>query len=350
MGTNHSNSAHFNNLGTTEKTVTLEEIAMELQTKQPPELEFSMPEVEESLTAYLSAIGGAIIGLLLTLLVLAIWNGGTLNFTNTSKVNALEAGMTAVSSDLDGINTNVDALGERILVLEQEAGAVAALQKSLATLDTSLSDLDRSLSDQGIHISELDSAVSDLQVTRRNFDLFTAALTQALAMMDSETSAATPVNDTASGATRQENTQAVEAVPTTTASQASNVQSSEEATLALSPAEPLAIESADVAPDALLVYLYLDANADGVFDNTENFIAGATFTLSTPDGRAVAVAENDGTAGTLFGDLDAGDYTVSVEDVQGYLLASQNSAGITIEPEAEAGQIIYFAVVTTAGD
>ena len=58
---------------------------MELQTKQPPELEFSMPEVEESLTAYLSAIGGAIIGLLLTLLVLAIWNGGTLNFTNISK-------------------------------------------------------------------------------------------------------------------------------------------------------------------------------------------------------------------------------------------------------------------------
>ena len=183
---------------------------MELQTKQPPELEFSMPEVEESLTAYLSAIGGAIIGLLLTLLVLAIWNGGTLNFTNTSKVNALEAGMTAVSSDLDGVNTNIDALGERIVVLEQEAGAVAALHKSLATLDTSLSDLDRSLSDQGIHISELDSAVSDLQVTRRNFDLFTAALTQALAMMDSETSAATPVDEIASGATRQENTQAVD--------------------------------------------------------------------------------------------------------------------------------------------
>ena len=134
---------------------------MELQTKQPPELEFSMPEVEESLTAYLSAIGGAIIGLLLTLLVLAIWNGGTLNFTNTSKVNALDAGLTAVSSDLDGVNTNVDALGERILVLEQEAGAVAALQKSLTTLDSSLSDLDRSSSEQGIHLSNWTPAVSD---------------------------------------------------------------------------------------------------------------------------------------------------------------------------------------------
>ena len=134
---------------------------MELQTKQPPELEFSMPEVEESLTAYLSAIGGAVIGLLLTLLVLAIWNGGTLNFTNTSKVNALQAGLTRVNTDLETVNTSVDTLGERLVVLEQEAGAVAALQNSLATLDSSLTTLDSSLSDQGIHIDELDTAVAD---------------------------------------------------------------------------------------------------------------------------------------------------------------------------------------------
>ena len=142
---------------------------MELQTKQPPELEFSMPEVEESLTAYLSAIGGAVIGLLLTLLVLAIWNGGTLNFTNTSKVNALQAGMSAAATDLQAVNTSVDALGQRLVVLEQEAGSVAALQQSLATLDNSLADLDQSLDDQGIHLSELDTAVADLQVTPTEF-------------------------------------------------------------------------------------------------------------------------------------------------------------------------------------
>ena len=163
---------------------------MELQTKQPPELEFSMPEVEESLTAYLSAIGGAVIGLLLTLLVLAIWNGGTLNFTNTSKVNALQAGLTDVATDLETVNASVNALGGRLVVLEQEAGAVAALQKSLAALDTSLAGLDRSLGDQGIHLSELDTAVADLQTTRRNFDLFIAALSQALAQMETGSSAA----------------------------------------------------------------------------------------------------------------------------------------------------------------
>ncbi len=323
---------------------------MELQTKQPPELEFSMPEVEESLTAYLSAIGGAIIGLLLTLLVLAIWNGGTLNFTNTSKVNALDAGLTAVSSDLDGVNVNVDALGERILVLEQEAGAVAALQKSLTTLDSSLSDLDRSLSDQGIHLSELDTAVSDLQVTRRNFDLFTAALTQALQLMESESSAAPPANNDASGNSSRNDSQAAAAVTSPTTAKATNSQSTDETKPALVPTEPVTVVSGEVAPDGLLVYLFLDANADGVFDDTEDTVAGATFTLSTPDGRAVAVAENDGTVGVLFGDLNAGDYTITVEDLQGYELASQNSAGFKIDPEAEAGQIIYFAVVASAAD
>jgi hypothetical protein len=349
---------------------------MELQTKQPPELEFSMPEVEESLTAYLSAIGGAIIGLLLTLLILAIWNGGTLNFTNISKVNALEAGLTDVAADLDGVNTSFDALGERIVVLEQEAGAVSALQKSLVTLDASLSELDRSLSDQGIHISELDSAFADLQITRRNFDLFTAALTEALALMEKEASAAAPFGDASDGRPAQErrtsatdptslerqaatstastspadNAQAVESSASSTTSDVSSAQTSAEAQPTQILAEPVTVISEDVAPDSLLVYLFLDVNANGQFDEDENFIAGATITLTSPDGRAVAAENSVGSAGTLFEELIAGDYMVTVDDVQGYVLASQRNAAVNIEQEADAGHIIYFAVVTTAGD
>ncbi|MYC96718.1 MAG: hypothetical protein F4X14_17260, partial [Caldilineaceae bacterium SB0661_bin_32] len=193
---------------------------MELQTKQPPELEFSMPEVEESLTAYLSAIGGAIIGLLLTLLVLAIWNGGTLNFTNISRVNALDAGLTDVAADLETVNANVDALGERLIVLEQESGAVAALQKSLVELDASLAELDRTLSDQGIQLGQLDTAVEDLQVTRRNFDLFTAALTDALAQMETGATTAQSESGGASQRTRS-------APPTTSASRTDDRQTSD---------------------------------------------------------------------------------------------------------------------------
>lgn len=330
---------------------------MELQTKQPPELEFSMPEVEESLTAYLSAIGGAIIGLLLTLLVLAIWNGGTLNFTNISRVNALDAGLTDVAADLETVNANVDALGERLIVLEQESGAVAALQKSLAELDTSLAELDRTLSDHGIQLGQLDTAVEDLQVTRRNFDLFTAALTDALAQMETGATAAQSDSGAASQRTRSapptasasrtyaRQTADSKALTTETASQTSDTAQ---------PARPLpqpaVVVSEEVAPDALLVYLFLDGNADGLFDADENLIAGATVTLTSPDGRAVAAENNVGSAGTLFEELNGGQFTVTVDEVQGYTLASLNSTAVDVDPEAGAGQIIYFAVITTAGN
>ncbi|MDE0198068.1 MAG: hypothetical protein OXK78_07730 [Caldilineaceae bacterium] len=328
---------------------------MELQTKQPPELEFSMPEVEESLTAYLSAIGGAIIGLLLTLLVLAIWNGGTLNFTNISRVNALEAGLTDVAGDLETVNTNVDALSERLILLEQEAGAVVALQKSLTDLDASLADLDSTLSAQGIRISELDSAVNDLQVTRRNFDLFTAALTDALSQMEASASAAQSDTQAASRqsqpvSSRQNDDRAAASTRSSASTRQAASQPVEQAQPALPYPEPASVLSEDVAPDALLVYLFLDVNADGLFDSDENLIAGATVTLTSPDGRTVA-AENDvGSAGTRFEELNAGQYTISVEDVQGYTLASRSSTAVTVDPDAEAGRIVYFAVVTTVAD
>ncbi|MYC95573.1 MAG: hypothetical protein F4X14_11440 [Caldilineaceae bacterium SB0661_bin_32] len=106
----------------------------------------------------------------------------------------------------------------------------------------------------------------------------------------------------------------------------------------------------EVAPDALLVYLFLDGNADGLFDADENLIAGATVTLTSPDGRAVAAENSVGSAGTLFEELNAGEFTVTVDEVQGYTLASRNRTTVDVDPGAGAGQIIYFAVITTAGD
>lgn len=326
---------------------------MELQTKHPPELEFSMPEVEESLTAYLSAIGGAVIGLLLTLLVLAIWNGGTLNFTNASKVNALEAGLTDVAADVEMVNANFDSLGQRIVVLEQEAGAVAALQGSLAALDNSLTELDRTLNDQGIHLGELDSAVADLQVTRRNFDLFTAALADALALMESN---ASDPQQTGAPSQRSQSLQPSSESPSTDnagssiSTRTSNAPTETRTQPALALPEPVRVVDQDLAPDVLLIYLFLDVNADGTIDSDENLIAGASVILTAPDGRTVAPQINVGSGGALFETLAAGDYTVTVEDVQGYMLASQNTAAITVDPEAGAGQALYFPVVTTAVD
>lgn len=284
-----------------EETMSSEESVMESHhTQQPPELEFNMSESEESLTAYLSAIGGAVIGLLLTLLVLAIWNGGTLNFTNTSKVDALDANMTRVDENMAAMSTDLETLGERLAALEGEAGALAQLRDSLTTFDSSLAALDQSLSDQGIHITELDLAVAELQVTRRNFDTFTSALIQVLAEMETNQTGAAPV--------------------------------------------PMIVTSEDVAADTVLVYLFVDANANSVMDGNEIEVAGTTIALTGPEGESV-VAETSEDSGARFEELVSGEYTVSVEDALGYELVSASAVAVTINTEAEAGQIVYYAVM-----
>lgn len=289
-----------------EETMSSEESVMESHhTQQPPELEFNMSESEESLTAYLSAIGGAVIGLLLTLLVLAIWNGGTLNFTNTSKVDALDANMTRVDENMAAMSTDLETLGERLAALEGEAGALAQLRDSLTTFDSSLAALDQSLSDQGIHITELDLAVAELQVTRRNFDTFTSALIQVLAEMETNQTGAAPV--------------------------------------------PMIVTSEDVAADTVLVYLFVDANANSVMDGNEIEVAGTTIALTGPEGESV-VAETREDSGARFEELVAGEYTVSVEDALGYELVSASAVAVTINTEAEAGQIVYYAVMAGAGE
>lgn len=283
-----------------EETMSSEERVMESHhTQQPPELEFNMSESEESLTAYLSAIGGAVIGLLLTLLVLAIWNGGTLNFTNTSKVDALDATVTRVDENMAAVSTDLETLGERLAALEGEAGALAQLRDSLTTFDSSLAALDQSLSDQGIHITELDLAVAELQVTRRNFDTFTSALIQVLAEMETNQTGAAPV--------------------------------------------PMIVTSADVAADTVLVHLFVDANANSVMDGNEIEVAGTTIALTGPEGESV-VAETREDSGARFEELVSGEYTVSVEDALGYELVSASAVAVTINTEAEAGQVVYYAV------
>lgn len=293
-----------------EETMSSEESVMESHhTQQPPELEFNMSESEESLTAYLSAIGGAVIGLLLTLLVLAIWNGGTLNFTNTSKVDALDATVTRVDENMAAVSTDLETLGERLAALEGEAGALAQLRDSLTTFDSSLAALDQSLSDQGIHITELDLAVAELQVTRRNFDTFTSALIQVLAEMET-------------------NPTGVDAVAAPV---------------------PMIVTSADVAADTVLVYLFVDANANSVMDGNEIEVAGTTIALTGPEGESV-VAETREDSGARFEELVSGEYTVSVEDALGYELVSASAVAVTINAEAEAGQIVYYAVMAGAGE
>jgi hypothetical protein len=142
-------------------------------TEEPPKLEFARPN--ESLEALGAALGGAVLGVLATLLILAILNNGTLIF-NSAGSETLRANLTRIDENLGAVSHNVDVVSERLAALEGEEGAIGQLQGSLTTLDASLVALDEEVSRQGVVMEEL-------EVTRRNFDTFTAALAEALSNM-----------------------------------------------------------------------------------------------------------------------------------------------------------------------
>ncbi|RME58089.1 MAG: hypothetical protein D6790_12395 [Caldilineae bacterium] len=217
--------------------------ATESQAEHPPKLEFStVKEADESLEAYISAISGAVIGVLATLLILYILNGGTLRFTNSSQIEALEASLTRVDENVGAVNQNVDLVAQRLAALEGENGAISQMQASLANLDASLSDLDATLADQGMHLEELDQAVATLDVTRQQFDTFTAALVKALADMGKipadEAAPAEPAPESAAPAEAV----AVEEPAAESAAPAEAVAVEEPAAESAAPAEAVAVE------------------------------------------------------------------------------------------------------------
>lgn len=298
----------------------------EAHVEQPPKLEYSVKEADESLEAYISAISGAIIGVLATLLVLYILNGGTLRFTNPAKLTALEASLARVDENVGAVNENVEIVAARLAAMEGEAGVIGQLQTSLTDLDAALNT---AIAEQGGRMDALDESVAALEVTRKNFDTFTAALASALAEMGAVAApeaAAEPVS-------------AVEA-PAVEAPVAPAV--AEESSPIAATVTPAVAAHTDLAGDAVQVILFVDANGDGAMDADEAMLLGATVSLAPAEGEAVSVASAEN--GALFEALEAGEYTVSLGDVPGYALGGETSATVTVAADAEAGQVVYFAV------
>ncbi|MCB0116360.1 MAG: hypothetical protein KDD84_19815, partial [Caldilineaceae bacterium] len=133
--------------------------------EEPPKLEFARSS--ESLEAFGAALGGAVLGVLATLLILAIINNGTLRFTGAGG-ESLRASITRIDENLGAVSHNMDVIGSRLESIEGEGGALNQVQTSLSALDASLTALDEQVSSQGV-------AMAELEVTRRNFDTFTAA-------------------------------------------------------------------------------------------------------------------------------------------------------------------------------
>lgn len=134
----------------------------------------------DSLSMFLAAIGGAILGVLLTLLILAIVNGGTLTYAQSSNVTALEQTVTRVDANLGTLSSNVDVV----------AAEVAQIRNGLASAESSLRS---AVSSQSVQVAgvteqmeEVNAALVTLEQTRQRFDTFVSSLSKALAEVSAE--------------------------------------------------------------------------------------------------------------------------------------------------------------------
>lgn len=133
----------------------------------------------DSLTMFGAAIGGAVLGMLLTLLVLAIINGGTLSFSGGERLDILEASVAAIDENVGAVSYNVDVL----------AGQARSLQGQLAAVETSLRG---ELDNDRQNVAVLQTAVEELGRTSTQFTAFINALDEALASMRAEEATAAP--------------------------------------------------------------------------------------------------------------------------------------------------------------
>jgi hypothetical protein len=146
--------------------------------QEPPSLEYNAVR-NDSLTMFGAAIGGAVLGMLLTLLVLAVINGGTLSFSGGERLNVLEASVARIDENVGAVSTNVD-------IVAQQA---QSLQTQLATLEGDLGD---DIATVNTNIAELRGAVDTLNRSTSQFGTFLTALDQALSEATSAMEEAVP--------------------------------------------------------------------------------------------------------------------------------------------------------------
>jgi uncharacterized coiled-coil protein SlyX len=287
-----------------------ESLEINKSVEEAPELEYRTVS-HDSLSMFLAAIGGAVLGMLLTLLILALINGGTLSFSGGERLAVFEATLERVNENVGAVSANVDTVSQH----------AQSLTDQLATIEGSLR---AEIAAQGTEMEGISQAVTQLDQTRQQFDLFITALGEAMAAMQELQ------------ATTAEAAPMVKAAPQPAATVVEPV-----AAVELPP--PTVMNSADVAADALSVVLFVDGNANGALDEGETQVTGASIALLDAEGNAIA-SEMSSESGVLFMDLPPAMYTVSVEDAAGYKLLSQNETSVEVAEDAEEGQAIYIAL------
>ncbi|MEM7537077.1 MAG: SdrD B-like domain-containing protein [Chloroflexota bacterium] len=288
-------------------SMTMPHIAGGSQTGSAPELEYSAVR-NDSLAMFGAALGGAILGMMLTLVVLAIINGGTLDFSLDKRTAIFQANIEQIDRNVGAVSSNIDAVAQR----------TTDLQVQLETLRGLMGNQDGTF-------EEIDNAIAELNATSTQFNAFVTALTNA-------------VNSAQTGAASTADMQ--EAAPEAMAAPASPAADSGDDSVADGGVSVMAHES--LSADSVSVMLFVDENGSGIPDDGETSLVGITVSLVDADGAAVST-DMTGDAGLLFESLAVGEYQVVVEDALGYTLSGEE-VNVSVSEEAEAGQAVYIAV------
>ena len=147
------------------------------KTEEVPGIEIK-PAQHDSLSMFLAALGGATLGVLLTLLILAVINNGTLTFTSSARLEAVEATLSRVNENVGTLSSNLDAMAAEATALRADVRAAQdALRMELATQQAAIAAFEQEL-------GGIDEALTTLDTTRQRFDAFVGALDKALQELD----------------------------------------------------------------------------------------------------------------------------------------------------------------------
>ena len=293
-------------------------------TGEAPEEEYSAVRTD-SLVMFGAALGGALVGMLLTLMVLALINGGTLNFSGGARqIAAFEANLARINDNVGAISTNVDTVANQANQLG-------------ANLDSVQADLQGQLDSQGNEIAGIQDSLDSLDVTQQQFDVFMGALSTALTDMESVAGEAPAATEAPAPEATPAEAAPADSAPATNAT---------DATDAVELPLPVVQANADLGPDSVVVVFFADNNGDGVMDATETNLVGMSVSLLNDAGESVTSAVSSD-AGAIFEGLDAGTYQVQVDDSLGYELLSQDTFDVTLG-ENEGGVAIFIPVSSAA--
>lgn len=279
----HSESLH---------TESIDDDAESASAEEQSEYEFKISN-QDSLILFGVAVGGGVLGVLLTLLLLALINGGTLNFSQVERIAALEAAHEALSGNVEANTQNIDTVANR---------TTADISALLGTAEQ-----------QGGDIDTLTEAVDAMSSTSEDLDILVSALSGALDQIeapDSESADSEPA--AADGAE----------------------------TAVAAAGEPVVESAVSVPVGDVEVILFVDENGNGTMDPGESNQPGITVSLLNADESVVATLESTD-SGLVFENLEPGDYQLVLEDNGGYAALDGLDTSFSVPADAETGQILY---------